>query len=97
VDYTGTKWLSAPHHEKFLAVVDMAKANKEQLYDAYKYLAGYNALFTKDLVKAQEYIDKAIAIKADDPDGLKALLAPTTTTTPATAAPKGTAPKAPKQ
>jgi tetratricopeptide (TPR) repeat protein len=96
VDYTGTKWLSAPHHEKFLAVVDMAKANKEQLYDAYKYLAGYNALFTKDLVKAQEYIDKAVAIKADDPDGLKALLAPATTT-PATAAPKGTAPKAPKQ
>ena len=34
IDYTGTKWLSAPHHEKFLAIVDMAKANKEQLYGA---------------------------------------------------------------
>ena len=37
VDYSGTKWLAAPHYDKFLAVVDMAKANKEQLYEAYKY------------------------------------------------------------
>jgi tetratricopeptide (TPR) repeat protein len=94
VDYTGTKWLSAPYHEKFLAVVDMAKANKEQLYDAYKYLAGYNALFTKDLVKAQEYVDKAVAIKADDPDGLKSLLNPTATTPATSTIP---APKAPKK
>jgi tetratricopeptide (TPR) repeat protein len=94
VDYTGTKWLSAPYHEKFLAVVDMAKANKEQLYDAYKYLAGYNALFTKDLVKAQEYVDKAVAIKADDPDGLKVMLNPAAATPPATPVP---APKAPKK
>ena len=91
VDYTGTKWLAAPHHEKFLAVVDMAKANKEQLYDAYKYLAGYNALFTKDLVKAQEYVDKAVAIKADDPDGLKVMLNPALAV-PATPVP---APKTP--
>ena len=76
IDYTGTKWLSAPHHEKFLAIVDMAKANKEQLYDAYKYLAGYHILSTKDMVKAQEYVDKAVAIKAEDPDGLKAMLNP---------------------
>jgi tetratricopeptide (TPR) repeat protein len=101
VDYTGTKWLSAPHHEKFLAVVDMTKANKDQLYDAYKYLAGYNALFTKDLVKAQEYVDKAVAIKADDPDGLKALLNPAgaAPATPAVPAPKTQtpAPKIPKK
>lgn len=76
IDYTGTKWLSAPHHEKFLAIVDTVKANKEQLYDAYKYLAGYNALSVKDMVKAQEYGNKALAIKPEDPDGLKVMLNP---------------------
>lgn len=90
IDFTGTKWLAVPHYEKFLGVVDMAKANKDQLYEAYKYLAGYQISVTKDLVKAQEYVDKAVAIKADDPDGLKLLLNPTPAA-PAT----GTAPKTP--
>jgi tetratricopeptide (TPR) repeat protein len=93
VDFTGTKWLSVPHYEKFLTVVDMAKANKEQLYEAYRYLAGYHINSTKDLVKAQEYVDKAVAIKADDPDGLKALLAPPAPAAPATPAAPVKAPK----
>jgi hypothetical protein len=76
VDYAGTKWLAAPHYEKFLSVVDTLKANKEQLYEAYKYLAGYNSIITKDLVKVQQYVDKAVAIKPEDPDGLKAILNP---------------------
>ena len=80
--------------------MDMAKANKEQLYDAYKYLAGYNIISTKDMVKAQEYVDKALAIKADDPDGLKVMLNPalavpaTPVVVPKTPMP---APKAPKK
>ena len=98
VDYTGTKWLATPHYEKFLAVVDMTKANKEQLYEAYKYLAGYNSIVTKDLVKTQEYVDKAVAIKADDPDGLKAILNPVpATTVPAVKTPTTPAPKIPKK
>jgi tetratricopeptide (TPR) repeat protein len=86
IDFTGTKWLAVPHYEKFLTVVDMAKANKEQLYEAYKYLAGYHLSITKDVVKAQEYVDKAVAIKTDDPDGLKVLLNPASAVpaTPAT-------------
>ena len=80
VDYTGTKWLAAPHYEKFLTVVDMAKANKEQLYEAYKYLVGYNSIVTKDLVKVQENVDKAIALKPEDPDSLKAILNPASVT-----------------
>ncbi|PWK27425.1 hypothetical protein LV89_01738 [Arcicella aurantiaca] len=98
VDYTGTKWLAVPHYEKFLTVVDMAKANKDQLYESYKYLAGYHINVTKDLVKAQEYVDKAVAIKTDDPDGLKVMLNPASAT-PATPAPavKTPAPKTPKK
>ena len=98
VDFTGTKWLAVPHYEKFLAVVDMAKANKDQLYESYKYLAGYHISVTKDLVKAQEYVDKAVAIKADDPDGLKVMLNPASAT-PVTPAPavKTPAPKTPKK
>jgi hypothetical protein len=108
IDYSGTKWLATPHYEKFLAVVDMAKANKEQLYEAYKYLAGYNSIVTKDLVKTQEYVDKAVAIKVDDPDGLKAILNPVPATTipavktpgttvPAVKTPTTPAPKIPKK
>ncbi|MEA5458365.1 tetratricopeptide repeat protein [Arcicella sp. LKC2W] len=98
VDFTGTKWLAVPHYEKFLAVVDMAKANKDQLYESYKYLAGYHISVTKDLVKAQEYVDKAVAIKTDDPDGLKVMLNPASAI-PATPVPavKTPAPKTPKK
>jgi tetratricopeptide (TPR) repeat protein len=97
IDFTGTKWLAVPHYEKYLAVVDMAKANKDQLYEAYKYLAGYNLTITKDMVKAQEYVDKALAIKPEDPDGLKVMLNPAAATpvpAPKTPVP---APKAPKK
>lgn len=98
IDYTGTKWLAVPHYEKFLAVVDMAKANKDQLYESYKYLAGYHLTITKDKVKAQEYVDKATAIKPEDPDGLKVMLNPALAV-PATpvVVPKTSAPKAPKK
>ena len=96
IDFTGTKWLAVPHFEKFLTVVDMAKANKEQLYDAYRYLAGYNSIVTKDLIKVQENVDKAVAIKVDDPDGLKALLNPAPAT-PAVKTPTTPAPKIPKK
>ena len=101
VDYTGEKWLSAPHYEKFLAIVDMTKVNKEQLYEAYKYLGGYHITSTKDLVKAQEFVDKAVAIKVEDPDGLKAMLNPAAAmpATPVVApkVPVVPAPKAPKK
>ncbi len=78
VDYTGTKWLAGSHFEKYLAVVDVAKASKDNLYDSYRYLVGYHINSTKDLIKAQEYVDKAVAIKTDDPDGLRASLNPAT-------------------
>jgi tetratricopeptide (TPR) repeat protein len=86
IDYTGTKWLAAPHYEKWLTVVDIAKADKDVLYNTYRYLAGYNSVVTKDLVKIQENVDKAVAIKTDDPDKLKELLnpAPVVATPPTT-------------
>ena len=98
IDFTGTKWLAVPHFEKFLTVVDMAKANKEQLYDAYRYLAGYNSIVTKDMVKVQENVDKAVAIKPEDPDGLKLLLNPAPITpVPAVKTPITPVPKVPKK
>ena len=93
IDYTGTKWLAVPYYEKFLGVVDLAKANKEQLYEAYRYLVGYHANVTKDVTKIQEFVDKAVAIKADDPDKLKEFLAPAAPAAPATPA----APAKPKK
>lgn len=97
IDYTGTKWLAVSHYEKFLGVVDMVKANKDQLYESYKYLAGYHLTITKDMVKAQEYVDKALAIKPEDPDGLKVLLNPAAATSvPAPKSPVP-APKTPKK
>ena len=98
IDYTQTKWLAAPHYEKFLVMVDMAKANKEQLYEAYKYLAGYNSIITKDLVKVQENVDKALAIKPEDPDMLKAILNPALATpVPAVKTPTTPTQKIPKK
>ncbi len=98
IDYTGTKWLAVPHYEKYLTVVDLAKANKDAVYDVYKYLAGYHINVTKDLVKAQEYVDKAVAIKTEDPDGLKAMLNPASATpAPAVKAPVTPAVKTPKK
>jgi hypothetical protein len=44
-------------------------------------------------VKTQEYVDKAVAIKVDDPDGLKAILNPVpATTVPAVKTPATTVP-----
>lgn len=86
VDYTGTKWLAVPHYEKFLEVIDVAKANKEQLYEAYRYLVGYHANVTKDTAKIQEFVDKSVAIKPEDPDKLKEFLAPAAATSTATPA-----------
>ena len=76
----------------------MAKANKEQLYDAYRYLAGYNSIVTKDMVKVQENVDKALVIKPEDPDGLKLLLNPVPATpVPAVKTPVTPATKIPKK
>lgn len=85
IDFTGTKWLAQPHYEKFLAAVDAQKAdasskyapNKEQLYEAYRYLVGYHNTVTKDLTKVQEFVTKAVEIKTEDPDKLKEILNPT--------------------
>ncbi|MBB6005592.1 tetratricopeptide repeat protein [Arcicella rosea] len=90
VDYTGTKWLAVPHYDKFLGIADPAKANKEQLYEAYRYLVGYHANVTKDTTKIQEFVDKAVAIKPEDPDKLKEFLAPTTPATSAATTPAKT-------
>jgi tetratricopeptide (TPR) repeat protein len=97
VDFTGTKWLAAPHFEKYLAVVDVTKASKDALYDTYRYLAGYHSIVTKDMVKLQEIVDKAVAIKADDPDKLKELLnpAPVVVTPPTTGTVKTPTPPTP--
>jgi Tfp pilus assembly protein PilF len=99
-DYTGTKWAGVPHYESFLAAVDAAKADaastykerKEDTYEALRYLAGYHITVSKDLTKAEEYVTKALAIKPEDPDGLKAML----TGTPAAGA-SATAKPAPKK
>ena len=76
VDYTGTKWLGREYYEKFLIAVNTQKADKasqykedkNQLFEAYKYLGGYNLSLIKDEAKAKEMFLKAQEIKADDPD-----------------------------
>ena len=89
IDYSGTKWLGREHYEKFLAAVETQKAekasqykeDKNQLFEAYKYLGGYNLSVTKDEAKAKEMFLKAQEIKADDPD-IKAYFNPEPTTAP---------------
>ncbi len=91
IDYNGTKWLGAPYYDKFVATVEQLRAekstqykeDKNQLFEAYKFLGGYNLSVTKDDAKVKDLFTKAQAIKADDPD-INAYFNPA----PATAAPK---------
>jgi tetratricopeptide (TPR) repeat protein len=91
IDYNGTKWLGAPFYDKFISMVDQLRAekstqykeDKNQLFEAYKFLGGYHLSVTKDEVKVKDLFTKAQAIKADDPD-INAYFNPA----PATAAPK---------
>ncbi len=93
IDYTGTKWLGAPWYEKFAAAVETQKAekssqykeDKNQLFEAYKFLGGYHLSVTKDEAKVKELFTKAQEIKPEDPD-IKAYFNPT---------PAGAAPAAP--
>ncbi len=93
IDYTGTKWLGAPWYEKFVAAVETQKAekssqykeDKNQLFEAYKFLGGYHLSVTKDEAKVKELFTKAQEIKPEDPD-IKAYFNPT---------PAGAAPAAP--
>jgi tetratricopeptide (TPR) repeat protein len=76
VDFTGTKWLGRENYEKFLTAVETQKADKasqykedkNQMFEAYKYLGGYHLSVTKDDAKVKELFTKAQEIKADDPD-----------------------------
>ena len=76
VDFTGTKWLGRENYEKFLTAVETQKADKasqykedkNQMFEAYKYLGGYHLSVTKDDAKVKEFFTKAQQIKADDPD-----------------------------
>ena len=100
IDFTGTKWLGAPWYEKFIAAVETQKAekssqykeDKNQLFEAYKFLGGYQLSVTKDEAKVRELFTKAQEIKPEDPD-IKAYFNPTPD--PAIAAPA--APAAPKE
>ncbi len=83
IDYTGTKWLGAPYYEKFLAAVETQRAekgqykeDKNQLFEAYKFLGGYHLSVTKDEAKVKELFTKAQEIKPDDVD-IKAYFNPT--------------------
>jgi len=75
IDY-GTKGLSTPYYEKFLATIETLRAekntqykeDKNQLFEAYKALGGHHLTFTKDEAKVKEYFTKAQEIKPDDPD-----------------------------
>lgn len=75
IDY-GTKGMSTPYYEKFIATVETLRAekntqykeDKNQLFEAYKALGGHHLMFTKDEAKVKEYFTKAQEIKPDDPD-----------------------------
>ena len=74
IDYSGTKWLGVPYYEKFLETVvklreeksTAFKEDKNQLFEAYKFLGGYHLTVTKDDAKVKDYFTKALEIKADD-------------------------------
>jgi Tfp pilus assembly protein PilF len=74
IDYTGTKWLGVPHYEKFLETIAKLKEeksttfkeDKNQLFEAYKFLGGYHLTVTKDDAKVRDYFTKAQEIKSDD-------------------------------
>ena len=100
IDFTGTKCLGATWYEKFIAAVETQKAekssqykeDKNQLFEAYKFLGGYQLSVTKDEAKVRELFTKAQEIKPEDPD-IKAYFNPT----PAPAAAAPAAPAAPKK
>jgi tetratricopeptide (TPR) repeat protein len=100
IDFSGTKWLGAPWYEKFIAAVETQKAekssqykeDKNQLFEAYKFLGGYQLSVTKDEAKVRELFTKAQEIKPEDPD-IKAYFNPT----PASPAAAPAAPAAPKK
>ena len=100
IDYTGTKWLGAPWYEKFVAAVETQKTekssqykeDKNQLFEAYKFLGGYHLSVTKDEAKVKDLFTKAQEIKPEDPD-IKAYFNPA----PAGAAPVAPAAAAPKK
>jgi hypothetical protein len=100
IDFTGTKWLGATWYEKFIAAVETQKAekssqykeDKNQLFESYKFLGGYQLSVTKDDAKVRELFTKAQEIKPEDPD-IKAYFNPT----PAPAAAAPAAPAAPKK
>ncbi|MDI9866675.1 hypothetical protein QM480_20220 [Flectobacillus sp. DC10W] len=91
IDYSGDKWLSVPYYEQYLTVIDALKAEnsttykekKDDTYEALRYLSGYYLTVSKDTVKAEDAIKKALAIKPEDPDGLKSMLPGATPATPA--------------
>lgn len=83
-DYNNSKWSAVPYYQQYLTVVDFAKVDKNTLFEAYKYLGGHQLTVVKDSAKAQEYFNKALEIKPDDPTIKEYLEA---TTTPATASP----------
>lgn len=74
IDYTGTKWLSVAHYEKFLDTVAKLKEEKsttfkedpKQLFEAYKYLGGYHLTVTNEESKVKNYFSKALEINSDD-------------------------------
>jgi tetratricopeptide (TPR) repeat protein len=75
IDYTGKKWLGAPYYEKFLVAVEIQyaekgqyKVDKNQLFEAYKYLGGYHLTNTNNKAKVKEYFTKAQEIKPEDMD-----------------------------
>jgi hypothetical protein len=92
IDYTGTKWLGVPFYEKFLEIAAKLKEekstafkeDKNQLFEAYKFLGGYHLTVTKDEAKVKDYFVKAQEIKSDDKD-INDYLNPAA---PAAAAPK---------
>jgi hypothetical protein len=63
-----------PHYEKFVETVmklreeksTAIREDKNQLFEAYKYLGGYHLTVTKDDAKVRDYFTKAQQIKADD-------------------------------
>ena len=91
IDFSGSKWLSVPFYEKFIETVDKLreeksttyKEDKNQLFEAYKYLGGFNLLIVKDDLKAKAYFTKALEIKKDDKEVNEYF-----TPAPAAAAPK---------
>jgi tetratricopeptide (TPR) repeat protein len=100
IDYTGTKWLGAPWYEKFVAAVETQKTekssqykeDKNQLFEAYKFLGGYHLSVTKDEAKVKDLFTKAQEIKPEDPD-IKAYFNPAPAAGAAPVAPAAAAPK----